>query len=59
MITITEKKMTRGGIWEAFFNGNYLTCRAYITEEEKYDMLKECIEKAKNQIPLTIEFSPN
>lgn len=59
MITITDQKTERGGLWWATFNGNYLTCRAYLTEEEKYDMLKECIENAKNQIPLTIEFSPN
>lgn len=55
MITIIDHKKERGGLWEATFNGKPIAVRAYLYEQEKYEMLKECIERAKNNIPVTIE----
>jgi len=57
MITIIDYKKERGGLWEATFNGQLIAVRAYSNDEEKYDRLFECIERAKNAIPITFEVS--
>lgn len=57
MITIIDHKKERGGLWEATCNGQVIAVRAYLNEAEKYDMLFECIQRAKDAIPLTIEVS--
>lgn len=55
MIKITEHKNEKGGLWEATLDGQHLAVRAYLNDEEKFEMLKECIIRAKKNIPLEIE----
>lgn len=57
MIKITEHKNEIGGLWEATLNGRQLAIRSYLNEEEKFEMLKECVVRAKKNIPLEIELT--
>lgn len=57
-IRIVEQKIEssqQGGIWDAYIDGKYVACRAFIDEEDKYKSLKEVIQKAKNKIEVEIE----
>ena len=57
-ITVKETKVEtdpNGGIWDAYIDGKYVACRAFLNEEDKFQSLKEVIEKAKNKINVEVE----
>lgn len=57
-IRIVEHKVEshpQGGIWDAYIDGKYVACRAFINEEDKFRSLKDVIQKAKNKIEVEVE----
>lgn len=60
MINFYDKKFTNErGVWEATMDGRYLACRGYLNNEEKFEMLVECIELARQSLEIQIQIDEN
>ena len=60
MLKIVDLPMTsQGGIWEATYNGVYLCAKMYTNQDEKYRILTDCIQQAKEKIDLEILIETN